>query len=371
MAAAAPLHRRPGLRGALVRKAFLPFTPQPQLAYRHAGRWHETPPIVWDVSFGDDRLAVVVPTVTHGKVTSSLRSALRRVAVAVDVFSHAQYDVRCLVTVVAYETSTPSVRHTLTEEMERAWRDSASGVPWVGVSVTAPSKILAINSALPLLDINGVTAIAWFDDDVEVTPYCLRALWRAYDPAGARVYGARVEPADADGRANLVHAALARRSASGNAYPYGCSMLLSRATLGEGIPLVYMSDDHFFLLSLLDPGAENPLYRLPVVDDAIVRVMPPRTLWLAVRRVMRNYRNVQRVLADADQASARWFRRKLQFAALRPPLSVHEAATMTYWIRLGIDAGRAVLWSALVTEVLVRGLLGRPRRALWSSAPGR
>jgi hypothetical protein len=83
--------------------------------------------------------------------------------------------------------------------------------------------------------------------------------------------------------------------------------------------------------------------------------------------VVRNYRNVQRVLADSDAASVRCFRRRVHFAALRPPHNVREALTPGYWIRVGFQVGRVLLWQALVAEVLLRGLLARPRPAVWSS----
>jgi hypothetical protein len=128
-----------------------------------------------------------------------------------------------------------------------------------------------------------------------------------------------------------------------------------------------MSDDHYFLLSLLDPHSDDPLHRLRVVPDAVVRVGAARSLRVAVRRVVRNYRNVQRVLADSDAASVRYFRRRLHFAALRPPHTMREALTPGYWLRVGFQVGRALLWQALVAEVLLRGLLARPRPAVWSS----
>ena len=338
----------PGRRRALVRAAFSPFAPQPQVAHRYAHRWSEAPPRVWDGPGGGERLVVVVPTVTRGAVPAALRQSLGRIADAAAVIVGAEPEVRCAVVVVLYEATAPALARALTEEIERTWQGLGTAVPWVGVTVSEPSKVLALNCTLPLLDVNGATAIAWFDDDVEVMPGCLLALWRAYDPRATCVYGARALP-------------------SANVYPYGCSMLLSRATFGAGIPLVYMSDDHYFLLSLLDPHSDDPLHRLRVVPDAVVRVGAARSLRVAVRRVVRNYRNVQRVLADSDAASVRYFRRRLHFAALRPPHTMREALTPGYWLRVGFQVGRALLWQALVAEVLLRGLLARPRPAVWSS----
>ncbi|MGH3783280.1 MAG: hypothetical protein ACRDRO_22350 [Pseudonocardiaceae bacterium] len=361
----------PGRRRALVRAAFSAFVPKPEVAYRHRQRWSQAPPRIWDGSGGGERLVVVVPTVTRGAVPPALRDGLGRIADAVAMIVGAEPEVRCFVAVALYEATASALARAVTEEIERAWQATGTVVPWVGVTVSEPSKVLALNCTLPLLDVNGATAIAWFDDDVEVMSDCLLALWRAYDPAATCVYGARALPACSGDRSGIVGALLSSRSAVPNAYPYGCSMLLSRATFGAGIPLVYMSDDHYFLLSLLDPRADDPLHRLRVVPDAVVRIGAPRSLRVAVRRVVRNYRNVQRVLADADEVSVRHFRRRLHFAALRPPRSVREALTPGYWIRLGFQAGRALLWQVLVAEVLLRGLLARPRLAVWSSDQGR
>lgn len=338
----------PGRRRALVRAAFATVVAQPRVAHRHAQRWSAAPPRIWDCSGGGERLVVVVPTVTRGALPAALRPGLGRIAGAVAVLASAEPAVRCLVVVALYEATAPALAPALTEEIERTWQALGTAVQWVGVTVSEPSKVLALNCTLPLLDVNGATAIAWFDDDVEVMPDCLLALWRAYDPTATCVYGARARPA-------------------ANAYPYGCSMLLSRATFGAGIPLVYMSDDHYFLLALLDPRAADPLHRLRVVPDAVVRVGAARSLRVAVRRVVRNYRNVQRVLADTDPASVRYFRRSLHFAALRPPRNVREALVPGYWFRLGFAAGRALLWQVLVAEMLLRGLLARPRPAVWCS----
>lgn len=351
------LHRRAGRRRAVVRAAFAPFAPRPRVAYRHAQRWSARPPRVWTGPASGERLAVIVPTVTRGAVTGPLRDGLARVADAAAALTRSRPDVACLLVVALYEATAPDRAASLVEALERDWQASGSAAPWVGVAVSEPSKVLALNSTAPLLDANGVSAVTWFDDDVDVAPDCLLALWRAYEPGAARVYGARALPATG----------LRPLGAPGNPYPYGCSMLMSRATFGAGIPLVYMSDDHYYLLALLDPEADDPLHRLRVVPDAVVRVGPSRSWPAAVRRVARNYRNVQRVLADTDPAAARYFRRRVHFAALRAPRDPAEARSAGYWRGQAVQVVRLALWCAVVAEVHLRGLLARPRPAYWCS----
>jgi len=355
-----------GRRRALVRAAFAALEVSPKIEYRYAQQWSGVPPRVWKRPGGDVRLVVVVPTVTRGSLPSGMDDRLRRIAEAVSALAPNEDDVHCLVAVVLYEADGADLGKSRLEEIERIWHDFGTAVPWVGVSLSEPSKVLALNCTVPLLDTNGATAIAWFDDDVEVMPNCLTALLNSFDPGITCVYGARIiGPKARPGW--LTAATRMLRDSSTNSYPYGCAMLMSRATFGDGIPLVYMSDDHFYPLWLLDPHAMDPMHRLRVVSDAVVRVGPTPSRRVALRRVVRNYRNVQRVLADTDPATARYFRRRLHFGELRPARDLREALTSRYWMQLTFQVVRALLWQVLVAEVTLRGLLGRPRPAIWSS----
>jgi hypothetical protein len=355
----------PGAWRSIVRQAFVDSTAHAHVRYLHRGTWSSEPPVLVFPRDRGERLAIAVPTIAPACRVGVLQANFRRIA---ESAARLADDVDCLVVVVAHDPSSNARSEEALAELEQGW--GIAGIPWVGVCVSHPSKALALNCCIPVADANGATAIAWFDDDVHVLPDCLPALWRSFDLRSGAVYGARKVAVASRTRFSERWARSKNRREPANRYPHGCAMLMSRATLGDGIPTIYMTDDHYFLVRLLDPSASDPLRLLSVVDDAVVHVPADDSPWVTLRRIVRNYRNVQRVLADAPEPVVKCFLREVQFAGLRRPRALEEARSGRYWLSLGFHAGRRLVWEALRGEIALRGLLRKPRPAVWFDAHG-
>ncbi len=363
-----PLRPLTGFWRSVARRAFPEPPRSAELLYRFEQKWSPVPP---RVSKGDGPLlAVIVPTLAPAEGEGSAASCLRGLAETIDDLMRTAARPRVMVIVAAQDRPGHARRESVLAELESLWAGlpQAMRIPWVGLSVSIASKVLAIDSTIPLLDANGAAAVAWFDDDIEILPDCLAALWGAFDPAFGGIYGARkVAIRDATVFSGWWAESKNRRE-SVNLYPHGCAMLMSRAVFGEGIPVEYITDDHFYLFRYLAPEASDPLRDLRVVAKAEVRVPMVNSALVAVGRFARNYRNLQRVLADVPDATRRCFLRRLHLPGLRAPGSLREALSGRFWLRFLFHAGKAVYWYGLRAEILLRGLLYRPRKTVWYSA---
>jgi hypothetical protein len=359
------LEALPGAWRAVVRRAFADTVGDPHVRYLHSGERTSQPPRALPPRDGGERLALVVPTLVAGGRVGDLPENLHRIDASAARLAEAGVD--CFVVVVAHD---PSPHARADEALAELQRLQEGTTPWVGVSVSEPSKALALNCSIPVIDANEATAVAWFDDDVHVLPDCLPALWRSFDPLSGAVYGARKSVVPSRTRFSARWAHLKNRREAVNRYPHGCAMLMSRATFGDGIPPIYMTDDHYFLARFLDPSAPDPLRLLRVVEDAVVDVPADDSPRTTLRRIVRNYRNVQRVLADTPAPVVHYFMRELHFAALRRSASLAEALSARYWLRLGFHSGRRLVWEATRAELCLRAVLRRPRPAVWFDARG-
>lgn len=358
----APFAPRAGVLRSLIRAAFVDPAEQPPARYRYRGAWNDTPPIA---AFAPRRrrLIVAVPTLIRPAATASLASALRALAETMRALEAAPAGAACALTVMAQDWPGAAARDAALESMESLWRDAAAEIPFIGVSLPVASKVLALNAALPIADANAAEALAWFDDDVLADRDCLLALWRAFEPGAGRVYGARKIAVPDASRFSAFWARSKNGREPVNRYPHGCAMLISRAALGSGIPPQYITDDHYFLVRFLDPRAPEPLHRLRVVPDAIVRVPSVNSPLAMIRRIHRNYRNFHRVLADLPAPTVRLVLRDLMFPGLHAPTSPP---------RFIGNAAKLSFWTLVTAEVLARGLLRLPSRSSWtSSAPPR
>jgi hypothetical protein len=250
-----------------------------------------------------------------------------------------------------------------------AWWRGRFDLPFVGIALDRPSKILALNSTIPALDAIGAGVVAWFDDDIRVDAGCLAALLRAYDEGHPGIYGAR-KTAVAD------RTAFSRRWAEWkntiepvNAYPHGCAVMMARRELHDGVPVEYQSDDVYYLLRYLEPGAEDPFWRLVVIPEALVLVPSTNDRGTTARRIARNFRNGMRILADAPAESVRAFLSSVLFRELRRPRGLSEVASLSYWSNGGWQTLKLAFWSGLALSVLARGIVGRPLSPTWYSAP--
>lgn len=361
------LGRLPGGCRGLLRRAFVDSMPHPSVRYRHGGTWSELPPRV--LTAGGERLIIIVPTLAPVRGLGSLPRALARLCASIArlISDQAAAPPACALAVVMQDRAGEERRTEGIENIERQWTEM-SEVPCVGISVSLPSKLLALNCCLPLFDVNGATCVAWFDDDVEVDEKCLLALWTAFAPSFEGIYGARKVAVEDRSSFSSRWARFKNRGEPVNLYPHGCAILLSRRVFGDGIPLRYITDDHYYLFRFLDASASDPLELLRVVPDSVVRVPMINDPLTALRRIARNYRNVQRVLADTPADAVRYFRRTLLLPGLRPPRTPGELVSAAYWTKLGVHTAKGCFWLLVQAEMLARGFLGRPLRSVWYSA---
>ena len=363
------LSPRPGFWRELTRRAYVDPSSAVELRYLSNGVWSKIAP---RVMAGDhSTLAVILPSLVPVDGAGSAPSCLQALARSVQRLRETPPEVAILVVCVVQDRPGASRRERALEHLLRVWADSPCGgarVPFVGVSISVASKILALNCTISLLDVNACTAIAWFDDDIEIDSGCLAEMWREYDPEFQGIYGARKTARGDRTRFSRWWALVKNAREPVNRYPHGCAVLVSRQVFGTGIPLEYITDDHYYHFRFLNHRAEEPLALLRVVERAIVRVPMPNSVGDALRRLRRNYGNVQRVLADVEDETRRYFMRRLHIPGLCLPRSVRDLISPQYWLRLIFHAGKLSLWLVVRAEILLRGALCRPRRSVWFSA---
>ncbi|MBL8214799.1 MAG: hypothetical protein JNK87_29035 [Bryobacterales bacterium] len=357
-----PLRPIPGLIRSLKRRAFVDPRPEVKLRYLCEGVWCEAVP-----ALAAHDLAVLLPTLASQRLPFCLPGLLA----ALRSLCQNGEGLRLLLVVAAQDRHGEQLRDRYLEQVTARLAEglNPASVTVVGLSVSVPSKVLAINATLPLLDAAAVAAVAWFDDDIEIHPDCLLELWRAYDPTFEGLYGARkLAVRDASGFSDW-WAGVKNSREPANRYPHGCAMLLARRALGDGIPLEYITDDHYFLFRYLAPERPDYLHWLRVVPAALVRVPMANSAQVTFRRFGRNFRNLQRVLADVSPEVERCFLRNLHFPGVRLPRQAPEAVSLRYWMRLAFYGGKYLYWKYAEASILLRGLAGRPRRTVWYSSP--
>ncbi len=354
-----------------VRRAFPIPEGETEKKYLWRGKWCCEPPKVFGDGCDDGHLIVTVPTLVrsenHGRFTelpSGLPQALaqlRRSSPSLAVF----------VCVVAQDLPGNAWRFRALEDLERSWRQSGTGreIALVGIAADPASKIRALNATIALQDANGVDAVAWFDDDIELDAGVLEALWAAYSPSFEGVLGARKENLPDCSTFSRWWSVWKNRREPVNRYPHGCAMLVPRSVFGTGIPLESISDDHFYLFRLLRPLDEEPLRLLRVIPNATVRVPAVNGFAALLGRTFRNYRNVQRVMSGAPKEVLLYFLWELHFPGLRLPASIVEAVRPGYWMRLVFHSVKFCFFAGIFVLSAVRGLTGMPWRRVWYSAP--
>lgn len=160
-------------------------------------------------------------------------------------------------------------------------------------------KIAALNTAFRLAA-STVRFVGWVDDDVELGQDTLVRLLREIQhmPAPAAVGAVKV-PYRSPHRTSH---ALARAKAvmpSAMNYPHGCAMIVTADVVRRGIPERYASDDGWVCFQLLDPAADDALWRLHLAPETSVNYVVGGGLRSTLRRLRRQRIGQLLLMADA------------------------------------------------------------------------
>ncbi len=323
-----------------------------------------TPPI------GEDRVAILLPTYLGRCSATALFKTLGPLAVSMAVARRElpRYEFIVVVVMQWEPPETQQSCHERLAQLEQTWCSDFNAA-FVGVALSPKSKLLALNSCRPLIHAAGAAVVGWIDDDVVLQERCLVELMSAFDPTFQGIYGARKITVPDDSRFSRWWAGRKNRIEPLNRYPHGCCMLMSKAEFCPGIPLAHQTDDHHFLLRLIQAEAADPLWRLRVVPEARLDCPTANSPGITLRRLRRNYTNVLRVLVDAPSPTVHFFLRHLMFPNLRPPRELREIWSATYWSGLFWHFLKLLFWLSCALPVLARGALNRPRIPRWYSAP--
>jgi len=316
------------------------------------------------------RLVVMVPSAGTRCGLSELESSLTSIGQSIAIAKTKNPDLNPVLLLLAQWAAPQTESECVANiKLTAEWWETQFETAFVGAAISPRSKILALNAAIPFLDRMDAEAVAWFDDDIIVSPECLSALLDAWSPQSNVVFGgAKVTDADTSTFSGW-WARRKNRVEPVNQYPHGCAVLMSRKLFGKGIPPIYQSDDSYLLLRYLEPSQPDPFERLKVVVEARIVALAPNSYIAAARRIARNYRYTLRIAADAPTATVSFFFRRIVFFGLRFPTSLRSALQPRYWGLLFWHSLKFLFWLSLVLEILIRGVISRPRAASWFEAP--
>ena len=238
----------------------------------------------------------------------------------------------------------------------------------MAIVCTPKSKILSINTCVKHLNPLDLEIISWVDDDIFLKPDCLSNIISEYSSRFAGVYGARKVTIEGTSSFSRKWAQHKNSIEPVNLYPHGCCVVISKKEFGTGIPIEYMTDDHYLLLKYLDPNHKNPLARLYVIENAILYCPTALTRKETIKRIKRNYTNVLRILADAHPETNWYFLRHLMFPAIRFPNSIQEILVWSYWRKMFWHFLKFLFWLYCVIALMLRGLFRLPKGSYWYSA---
>jgi hypothetical protein len=355
----------------LLRRAFAETVSQPTITYVNNGIvTDDAADLHFDCESAKQRVAIIVPTYVQRCSLSSLREHLRRIDASIKIACQELSDFQFMLVVALQwsDSDTKQVSITKLLRLTQEWsRDHET--PLMGISLSPRSKLLALNSCRALIDAVHIQVVSWIDDDVVLDKHCLSELLKRFDSSFQGIYGGRKITIADSSRFSIWWARRKNRIEPVNLYPHGCCMLMSEREFNGGIPLVYQSDDHYFLLKCLEPEAADPFVRLRVVREAKFFCPTANTPRTILGRIRRNYSNVLRILADAPPSTVRFFLRDLMFTNLRLPRTLVECWSAKYWREMFWHLLKLLFWLWCALPVFVRGALNLPKLPQWYSAP--
>jgi hypothetical protein len=228
-----------------------------------------------------------------------------------------------------------------------------------GLVLRGPGKLRTINAALRCARETLIAGWAWIDDDVRLQPGCLSLLvLRFLQLDGQVAVGARKIAIAAAHSASRTFRAVSSQTQPPRAYPNACCMVVPAQVLANGIPSRRVTDDGFVVFELLDPAHTDPYHRMEVLEDACCRFVVGGDFRQSLSRLRRLLYSHVTCMADYSWPIARVYFRTMLFHGLWP---LAEWGGARRWLVKALHFG---LFSLVVTELAVRGLLLRPRRSV-------
>ncbi len=232
------------------------------------------------------------------------------------------------------------------------------GVAFAGFAMGEFGKVKSVNIALQVAQEHGADALLQVDDDIQLRPGCITALYRAYrDHGSGLAVGATKIGLSRQNRASRLLRWLKQQTKAATNYPHACCMLIDPRLFDNGIPLRYVSDDGYICFSLLRPAAADPFHLLRLVPEAECTHYVGGPAGQSARRIRRMLLNHHIYLADFPVETARFYFRAILFPGFWPlgtrlagfsPLRwVLQLFYFCWFLRTGL-------------ELAIRGLLNRP-----------
>jgi hypothetical protein len=242
----------------------------------------------------------------------------------------------------------------------------AYGIPAVGLLVPAVGKVETTNAALRVAAAAAAAPRAWLwlDDDVTLEADCLPRLVAAFVARDCRgAVGARVRARATEHRSSHLLAAVARHTVPRHAVPQACCEIVEASVLAGGIPRRVAVDDGCVLFRLLDPAAPDPFAPLAVVEDAVCHVVRGGGGRETLRRLRCSMYSHVLHLAEYPWATGRIYLREQLLYGWWPLGRPVGAGWHERWARQLAKTLVAGWLAAVAGELVVRGAVGRPRRA--------
>lgn len=313
---------------------------------------------------GGGGIGLVVPTQPSRAPLEEQQAMFGELLANVAAARRAHPDVR-LVLMIGMQWRTPGEKDEARRRLA-ALVAADAGPDTVGLLLQGPLKVRTLNAAIRVAEQLGLEGIGWIDDDVRMAEDCLARLVAAFREGGSRgaVGATKIPYASAHVTSRLLHRAKAIAAPAMN-YPHGCCILVATSVVAGGIPDRYVSDDGYVCFRLLDPAAADPLHNLRLVPDARVHYQVAGPAGATRRRIRRLLLNHHVYLADWAYPTSRYYFREILFLGLWPlaPWDFSQG------VRTGCQK-TAIKWlyflwfAAIGAELYVRGLCGRPLRAV-------
>ena len=231
------------------------------------------------------------------------------------------------------------------------------------LTMPGPGKVLSLNAMLDLVRVSDAEAVILLDDDIEMLPGCLVELVSGYErQAAPTAVGATKIGLPAHGRASRFLFWIKSHTKPAVQYPHACCMMVSLSILKDGFPPELGSDDGFICFELLEPGAQNPLSRLPLLPEARIRHTVGGDGKEIRRRIRRMLLNHYQLLARYDRSKARYYLRHLLFYGFWPVGVRQSGRGFSGALRWSLKLVYFGWFTAIGAELLIRSTLKRPIR---------
>jgi hypothetical protein len=265
----------------------------------------------------------------------------------------------------------------LVQVLSRACADERACHPellLLGLVLPARHKVATLNAAFTVLRDLGPAAIGWTDDDVRFDDGSWARMAGAFLASGARgAAGAVKRGVPGRHRAARVLHRLKAITRPVIDVPHGCAILVDARLLERGIPRRYTCDDGYVCFENLRPDRPDPLGELRLVPGATCFHVVGGRAGQTLRRQRRMLLHHIIFLADYPADVARVYFRDLLFHGLWPLAPFDASRGVARGVAKQVIKLLHFGWFAAVwTELLARGLAGRPLRDVpWGGHAGR